>query len=131
MAKEYVVADSIVLRVALDWRAADLSLPRLTSLQNLSAVLAAFPSLPPNSIFLIYGRAHRLVFPHPANPEQGTRWTPRLAGGGTLELVFSRVDEPVQRVYLRYDVYAEQKRCRGSSPITTPRPFPLATTSSP
>jgi hypothetical protein len=108
MAKEYVVADSIVLRVALDWRAADLSLPRLTSLQNLSAVLAAFPSLPPNSIFLVYGHAHQLLLPHPANPEQGTRWTPRLAGGGRLELVFSRVDAPVQRVYLRYEVYAEQ-----------------------
>jgi hypothetical protein len=80
----------------------------LTSLQHVTAILSAFPRLAASTIFIIYGRAHQLVLPHPANPDQGTQWIPKLSGGGTLELVLSRVDEPAQRVCLRYEVYPEQ-----------------------
>jgi hypothetical protein len=116
MAQESVVSDTIVVRVALDWRGSDLSrtrttgpsLARLTSLRAVAAVLAQFPRLPANSVFVLYGRAHELLLPHPANPDQGTRWTPKLSGGGTLALVLARVDEPAQRVCLRYEVYPYQ-----------------------
>src|SRR5271166_359900 len=54
------------------------------------------------------GRAHELVLPHPANPDQGTCWTPKLAGGGTLKLVLARVDEPAQQVHVEYHAYAQQ-----------------------
>jgi hypothetical protein len=80
----------------------------LTSLQHVTAILSAFPRLAASTIFIIYGRAHQLVLPHPANPDQGTQWIPKLSGGGTLELVLSRVDEPAQRVCLKYEVYPEQ-----------------------
>jgi hypothetical protein len=110
MAKECVVTDTIVLRVALDWLDPDPSAPRLTSLQSVTAILSAFPRLAPDTIFIIFGRAHQLVLPHRANPDQGTQWIPNLSDGGTLELVLSRVDEPAQRVWLRYDVYREQGR---------------------
>jgi hypothetical protein len=116
MAQESVVSDTIVVRVALDWRGSDLSLTRttgpslarLTSLRAVAAVLAQFPRLPAGSVFVIYGRAHELLLPHPANPDQGTRWTPKLSGGGTLELVLARVDAPAQRVCLRYEAYPYQ-----------------------
>ena len=51
-----------------------------------------------------------MLLPHPANPEQGTRWTPNLAGGGKLELVLARVDEPAQQVRVEYHAYADQGR---------------------
>jgi hypothetical protein len=88
----------------------------LTSLQHVTAILSALPRLAASTIFIIYGRAHQLVLPHPANPDQGTQWIPKLSGGGTLELVLSRVDEPAQRVCLRYEVYPEQGRINISDP---------------
>jgi hypothetical protein len=106
--KECVVTDTIVLRVALDWRDPHPSVPRFTSLQHLTAILSAFPRLATGTIFIIYGRAHQLVLPHPAEPDQGTQWIPKLSGSGTLELILSRVDVPAQRAYLRYEVYREQ-----------------------
>jgi hypothetical protein len=88
----------------------------LTSLQHLTTIFSAFPRLATSTIFIIFGRAHRLVLPHPANPDQGTQWTPKLSGGGTLELLLSRVDQPAQRVCLRYDVYPEQGRTNFAGP---------------
>jgi hypothetical protein len=110
MAKESVVSDTIVLRAPLDWRESGPSLARLTSLRAVTAVLAASPRLPAGSVFVIYGRAHRLLLPHPANPDQGTRWTPNQAGGGKLELVLARVNQPAQWVHVEYHAYAEQGR---------------------
>ena len=104
MAKEFVVPDHIVLRVALDWRESCPSLARLTSLRAVADVLAQFPRLAAGTVFLLYGRAHSLVLPHPANPDQGTQWIPKLSGGGTLKFVLARVDEPAQRVSFRYEV---------------------------
>ena len=52
------ITDSIVQRVALDWRGQDLSLTGSTSLQTVTAVLAQFPRLPAGTVFVIYGRAH-------------------------------------------------------------------------
>ena len=69
MPKESLITDSIVQRVALDWRGQEVSLNGSTSLQTVTDVLAAFPRLPPDSVFVIYGRAHRLILPHPANPD--------------------------------------------------------------
>lgn len=108
MPRESLITDSIVQRVALDWRSSDPSLTGYASLQAVTAILAAFPNLPPGRVFAIYGHAHSLLLPHPANPDQGTRWTPDLAGGGKLELVLSRVDEPAQRVHLEYHAYKQQ-----------------------
>ena len=108
MAKESLVSDTIVLRVALDWRGQDLSLTGTTSLHAITTVLAQFPRLPAGRIFVIYGRDHKLLLPHPANPEQGTRWIPKPSGGGTLELVLARVDAPAQWVCLSYEVYPQQ-----------------------
>ena len=45
MAKESLVSDTIVLRVAIDWRGQDLSLTGTTSLHAITTVLAQFPSL--------------------------------------------------------------------------------------
>ena len=105
MAKEFVVSDWIVLRAPLDWRESGASLaPRLPCLQAVTGVLAQFSRLAAGTVFMIYGRAHRLILPHPANPEQGAQWIPKLSGGGTLKLALSRVDEPAQRVYLRHEV---------------------------
>ncbi len=98
MAKEFVVSDTIVLRVPLDWRESGPSLARLPSLRAVADVLAQFPRLKPGTVFVLYGRAHYLILPHPANPDQGTQSTPKLSGGGTLQLVLARVDEPAQRV---------------------------------
>jgi hypothetical protein len=108
MPTEPLITDTIVQRVALDWRGSNPGLTQSTSLQDVTAVLAAFPRLPAGHVFVIYGRAHSLLLPHPANPKQGTRWTPDLAGGGTLELVLARVDEPAQQVHLEYHAYAQQ-----------------------
>jgi hypothetical protein len=88
----------------------------LASLQHVTAILSAFPRLAAGSVFVIFGRAHQLVLPHPANPDQGTQWIPKLSGGGALELVLSRVDEPAQRVCLRYEVYPEQGRISVADP---------------
>ncbi len=74
MAKESLIADTIVRRVALDWRGQDLSLTGTTSLHAVTAILAAFPNLPPGRLFAIYGHAHSLLLPHPAISDQGTRW---------------------------------------------------------
>jgi hypothetical protein len=108
MAQESLICDSIVERVALDWRGQDLHLSRPTYLQVVTAVLAQFARLPPGTVFIVYGRAHQLILPHPANPQRGTRWTPNMAGGGKLDLVLSRVDQPAQWVHLAYHAYAEQ-----------------------
>jgi hypothetical protein len=116
MAKECVVTDTMVLRVALDWRDPDPSVPRFTSLQHVTAILSAFPRLAPGTVFIVFGRAHQLVLPHPANPDQGTQWIAKLSGGGTLELILSRVDVPAQRVCLRYEVYPEQRRINVADP---------------
>ena len=110
MPRESLITNSIVQRVALDWRGQDPSLSAPTSLQTVTAVLAAFPRLPADTTFVIYGHAHSLLLPHPANPEQGTRWTPDLAGGGKLELVLARVDQPAQQVRVEYHAYADQGR---------------------
>ena len=72
MAKESLIFDTTVLRVAIDWRGSDPGLTRSTSLQAITAVLLAFPSLPAGSVFVIYGRAHSLLLPHPADPDQGS-----------------------------------------------------------
>jgi len=117
MPSESLITDSIVQRVALDWQGQDLSLTR-TTLQAVTAVLAQFPRLPAGSVFIIYGRAHLLLFPHPANPEQGTRWTPNLAGGGKLDLVLARVDQPAQQVHVAYHAYAEQGRISLDEPTS-------------
>ena len=108
MPRESLITDSIVERVALDWRGQDPGLTGYASLQAVTAVLAQFPRLPAGSVFVFYGRAHELVLPHPANPDQGTRWIPDLAGGGKLKLVLSRVDEPAQQVHLEYHAYKQQ-----------------------
>ncbi len=122
MAKEFVVTDPIVLRVALDWRESGPSLAPLPSFRAVADVLAQFPRLKPRTVFVLYGRAHYLIHPHPANPEQGTQWTPKLSGGGILELVLARVDEPAQRVYLRYEVYPDQ----GTVPLQQPASWLVA-----
>ena len=109
MPQELVVTDPIALRVALDWREPSPHLARLPSLRAVTGVLAQFPRLAANSVFVIHGRAHQLVLPHPANPDQGTQWTPKLSGGGELLLVLARIDEPAQRVCLRFEVYPEQR----------------------
>jgi hypothetical protein len=49
-----------------------------------------------------------LFVPHPANPDQGTLWIPKLCGGGTLKLVLARADEPAQQVHFKYEVYPDQ-----------------------
>ena len=108
MPQELLICDPIVERVALDWRGQDLGLSQSTSLQTVTAVLAQFPRLPPGAVFIICGRAHQLVLPHPANPQRGTRWTPDMAGGGKLDLVLARVAQPAQWVHLTYHAYAEQ-----------------------
>ena len=43
--------------------------------------------LPDDSIFVIYGRAHKLILSHEADPENGTQWVPKSSGGGKLKLV--------------------------------------------
>jgi hypothetical protein len=53
-----------------------------------------------------------LLLPHPANPQQGTRWTPNLAGGG------NRVDQPAQQVHVAYHAYAEQGRISLDEPTS-------------
>ena len=116
MDKEFVVPDHIVLRVALDWRESRPSLARLTSLRAVADVLAQFPRLAAGTVFLLYGRAHSLVLPHPANPDQGTQWIPKLSGGGTLKFVLARVDEPAQRVIHRL------RQCRRTTPSNAPAP---------
>jgi hypothetical protein len=118
MPSESLITDSIVQRVALDWQGQDLSLTGSISLEAVTAVLAQFPRLPPGTVFIIYGRAHKLLLPHPANPEQGTRWTPNLAGGGKLDLVLARVDQPAQQVHLAYHAYAEQGRISLDEPTS-------------
>ena len=118
MPKESLITDSIVERVALDWRGQEVRLNGSTSLQTVTDVLAAFPRLPADSVFVLYGRAHRLILPHPANPDQGTRWTPKPSGGGKLELVLARVDEPAQWVCPRYEVYPEQGKIGPDEPTS-------------
>jgi hypothetical protein len=118
MAAESLVTDSIVQRVALDWRGQDASLTGSTSLDTVTAILAQFPDIPAGRIFVIYGCAHQLVLPHPANPQQGTQWTPIRSGGGKLELVLARVDQPAQRVHLEYTAYAEQKEIGVDEPTS-------------
>jgi hypothetical protein len=83
MDTESLISDTIAVRVGLDWRGSDPSLPRFTFLQAITDILAGFPSLHADSVFIIYGRAHKLILPHRANPEQGTRWTPNLAGAAS------------------------------------------------
>lgn len=118
MAQEFVVTDTIVLRVALDWQEPGPSRAPLPSLQTVTGVLAQFPRLKPGTVFLLSGRAHRLLHPHPANPDQGTQWTPKLSGGGILKLVLARVDQPAQRVELRYEVYRDQGVVRLDQPAS-------------
>ena len=95
MAKEFVVSDWIVLRAPLDWRESGASLaPRLPCLQAVTRSRKQCRPRGEETERGHHGRAHRLILPHPANPEQGTQWIPKLSGGGTLKLVLSRVDEP-------------------------------------
>src|SRR5260370_21520799 len=108
MPRESLFTDSIVQRAALDWRGQDPDLPECASLKAVPAILSQFPTIPPGRVFVFYGHAHSLLLPHPANPTQGTLWTPDLAGGGTLRLVFSRADQPAQQVHLEYHAYAQQ-----------------------
>ena len=108
MPRESLITDSIVQRVALDWRGQDLSLTGSTSLQAVTAVLAAFPRLPA-------GQRLRHLWPRPlvapsasGESRAGHALDPDLAGGGKLELVLARVDEPAQRVRLEYHAYPQQ-----------------------
>jgi hypothetical protein len=108
MPKEPLITDTIVERVPLDWRGQDPSLTGYASLQAVTAILAQLASLPSGKVFIIYGDAHELVPPHPANPGQGTRWFPDLSEGGMLNLVLARVDEPAQQVHIEYEAYKQQ-----------------------
>ena len=118
MAQEFVVTDTIVLRVALDWQEQGPTRAPLPSLRAVTGVLAQFPRLKPGTVFLLSGRAHRLLHPHPANPDQGTQWIPKLSEGGTLKLVLARADQPAQRVELRYEVYRDQGVVRLQQPAS-------------
>ena len=73
---------------------------------------------PADSVFVIYGRAHRLILPHPANPDTGTRWTPKPSGGGKLDLVLARDDQPSHWVCPRFEVYPEQGKIGPDEPTS-------------
>jgi hypothetical protein len=109
----------------------------LASLQHVTAILSAFPRLAAGTIFVIFGRAHQLVLPHPANPDQGTQWIPKLSGGGTRQLVLSRADQlpSVSASATRSTPNKGRSMLLtpnpGSSLTTIPRPFSPATTSCP
>lgn len=53
-------------------------------------------------LFIICGRAHRVVPTRPADSSKGTLWRPTPGGGGEAQIVLARVDEPAQQVRLSY-----------------------------
>jgi hypothetical protein len=55
-------------------------------------------------IFIIYGRAHRVLPPRPGDSSKGTFWRPASDGGGDAQIVLVLVEEPTQRVVLRYQL---------------------------
>jgi hypothetical protein len=55
-------------------------------------------------VFIIYGRAHRFVRSRPRHPSKGTFWRPAADGGGEAQIVLALVEEPAQRVMLRYQL---------------------------
>ena len=108
MTEEIIIQETISLKVGLDRPTYDQGgTPK--ELDTITEVLSKFPRLSPDTIFIVYGRAHQLVLPHEANPESGTQWHPNPGGGGTLELVLARVDTPVQQVRIKYIVYPDNQ----------------------
>ena len=57
-----------------------------------------------NHVFIIYGRAHRVVRSRPRDSSKGTFWRPASDGGGEAQIVLSLVEEPTQRVMLSYQL---------------------------
>jgi hypothetical protein len=55
-------------------------------------------------VFIIYGRAHRVLPPRPGDSSKGTFWRPASDGGGEAQIVLSLVEEPAQRVMLSYQL---------------------------
>ena len=53
-------------------------------------------------LFIIFGRAHKVVPTRPADSSKGTLWRPTPGGGGEAQIVLARVDEPTQQVRLSY-----------------------------
>ncbi len=53
-------------------------------------------------LFIIFGRAHKVVPTRPADSSKGTLWRPTPGGGGEAQIVLARVDEPAQQVRLSY-----------------------------
>jgi hypothetical protein len=114
MTEEIIIQETLSLKVGLDRPTYDQG-NTPTELETITDVLSKFPMLSPDSIFIAYGRAHRLVLPHEANPGSGTQWNPNSGGGGTLELVLARLDTPVQQVRIKYIIYPDNQ-CAGDDP---------------
>jgi len=141
---ESLVAEDFVVRIALD-------VPGDNDIRTLPSeayyvreALLAICNAPKDTVVQFCGRAHKLLWPHPANPKKGTRIDTASDNDEDAptkaQIVMAPVDEPNQHIYVRYELKRNLKRevgdpfhlleCSGNPTtiLTGNNVFPVTTT---
>ncbi len=103
MPKETLINEPVVASIIVDCSGRG-EAPGSTSSEfdRISAGLQAICDPSQDHLFMILGRAHKVVPTRPADRSKGTSWRPGADGGGEAQIVLYRVDQPAQRVRLDY-----------------------------
>lgn len=102
MFMETLINDSIVASLTVDCSGQDESPgAKRSEFALISASLRAICDPRQDHLFVIFGRAHKIVRSRTAD-SSGTVWRPWRDGGGEAKIVLALVDQPAKRVYLKY-----------------------------
>src|SRR5208283_3183790 len=103
MSKETLIHEPVVASITVDCsRRGEPSRSTSSEFDRISAGLQAICDPSQDHLFIIFGRAHKVVPTRPADCSKGSLWRPAADGGGEAQIVLQRVDQPAQRVRLDY-----------------------------
>jgi hypothetical protein len=101
---ETLIIETLVLRLGIDPVTPNEPAPMKAQAYDLRRAISAICDAPDGTIVFYRGRAHKIIKPHPANPDQGTQL---LAHAGSLvaaQIVLAPYDEPSQYIVVQYSV---------------------------
>jgi hypothetical protein len=103
MSKETLISEPIVASIVVD-RSGPNRLHRsmVSEFALIARGLRVICDPDRDHLFIIFGRAHKVVPTRPTDSSKGTLWRPTPGGGGEAQIVLARVDEPAQQVRLSY-----------------------------
>ena len=123
---ETLIIETLVLRLGIDPVAANEPTPMKAQAYDLRKAICAICEAPDGTIVLYRGRAHRIIKPHPANPDQGTQLLPRPGSLVAAQIVLAPDDEPSQFIVVQYSVvHSLRDEDQTASPDAEPAPLYL------